>query len=93
EMRDETSTEIKLERLKRLQDRITEHENEIAQSMMGTWQRALVEGTSKKDAAELAARTDNNRIVNFKGAPGLIGNFVDVRITQVVRHTLRGELT
>ncbi len=93
EMRDETSNEIKLERLKRLQDRIMEHESEIAQSMLGTKQRALVEGTSKKDVAELAARTDNNRIVNFRGDSGLIGNFVEVRITQVVRHTLRGELT
>lgn len=92
EMRDDTSSEVKLERLQRLQDRITEHENEIAQLMLGTTQRALVEGTSKKDVAELAARTDNNRIVNFRGDPGLIGGFVDVRITQVVRHTLRGEL-
>lgn len=92
EMGDETSTEVKLERLQRLQERITEHESEIAQSMLGTMQRALVEGTSKKDVAELAARTDNNRIVNFRGDPGLIGSFVDVRITQVVRHTLRGEL-
>jgi tRNA-2-methylthio-N6-dimethylallyladenosine synthase len=52
----------------------------------------LVEGRSKKDALELAARTDNNRVVNFSGAASMIGRFVEVKITQVVRHTLRGEL-
>jgi tRNA-2-methylthio-N6-dimethylallyladenosine synthase len=92
EMRDDTPNEIKLERLQRLQDRIMEHETDIAHSMLGTVQRALVEGTSKKDETELAARTDNNRIVNFKGDPSLIGGFVDVRVTQIVRHSLRGEL-
>ena len=64
----------------------------MAQAMLGTTQLALVEGVSKKDAHELAARTDNNRVVNFIGATDLIGSFVDVKITQVVRHTLRGEL-
>jgi len=59
--------------------------------MLGTTQRALVE-EYEKDGQELAARTDNNRIVNFIGAAGMIGRFVDVKITQVVRHTLRGEL-
>ncbi|MGB8078081.1 MAG: TRAM domain-containing protein [Gallionella sp.] len=47
---------------------------------------------SKKDTRELAARTDNNRVVNFSGAASLIGHFVEVKITRVVRHTLRGEL-
>jgi tRNA-2-methylthio-N6-dimethylallyladenosine synthase len=56
-------------------------------------QRVLVEGVSKKDAQELAARADNNRVVNFRGSPGMIGRFVDVKITEVVRHTLRGELS
>jgi tRNA-2-methylthio-N6-dimethylallyladenosine synthase len=78
--------------LKRLQNRITEQENEVALAMLGTNQRALVEGTSKKDTLELAARTDNNRVVNFSGTADLIGSFVNVKITQVVRHTLRGEL-
>jgi len=78
--------------LKRLQDRVTELENAVAQAMLGTTQRALVEGVSKKDVEELAARTDNNRVVNFSGAANLIGSFVEVKITQVVRHTLRGEL-
>jgi tRNA-2-methylthio-N6-dimethylallyladenosine synthase len=60
--------------------------------MLGTTQRALVEGVSKKDGRELAARTDNNRVVNFSGAAELIGRFVDLKITRVVRHTLRGEI-
>jgi tRNA-2-methylthio-N6-dimethylallyladenosine synthase len=64
----------------------------VARVMLGTTQRALVEGVSKKDARELAARTDNNRVVNFSGAATLIGGFVEVKITEVVRHTLRGEL-
>jgi tRNA-2-methylthio-N6-dimethylallyladenosine synthase len=92
ELRDDTPYEIKAGRLKRLQDRITEQENTVAMAMLGTTQRALVEGVSKKDVTELAARTDNNRVVNFSGPADLIGSFVELKITQVVRHTLRGEL-
>jgi len=92
ELRDDTPHEVKAARLQRLQDRIEQQEAAVAHAMLGTRQRALVEGISKKDCNELAARTDNNRIVNFSGAAGLIGRFVEVRITQVVRHTLRGEL-
>jgi len=92
EMRDDTPHEIKAARLKRLQDRIMEQEAEVALSMLGTTQRVLVEGLSKKDALELAGRTDNNRVVNFLGSQGMIGCFAEVKITQVVRHTLRGEL-
>ena len=92
ELRDDTPYEIKAARLKRLQDRITEQENIVAMAMLGTTQRALVEGISKKDVTELAARTDNNRVVNFSGPADLIGSFVELKITQVVRHTLRGEL-
>ena len=92
ELRDDTPHEVKAGRLKRLQDLIAEQEDAVARSMLNTTQRALVEGTSKKDASELAARTDNNRVVNFSGTSGMIGKFVEVKITQVVRHTLRGEL-
>ena len=92
ELRDDTPNEVKSARLKRLQSRIEDQEAEVAHSMLGTTQRALVEGTSKKDGKELAARTDNNRIVNFSGAAGMIGRFVEVRIIRVVHHTLRGEL-
>jgi tRNA-2-methylthio-N6-dimethylallyladenosine synthase len=92
EMRDDTPHEIKAARLKRLQDRISEQESGVAAAMLGTVQRVLVEGISKKDVLELAGRTDNNRVVNFRGSPGMIGRFVDVNVTEVVRHTLRGEL-
>jgi tRNA-2-methylthio-N6-dimethylallyladenosine synthase len=98
EMRDDTPLEVKAARLKRLQDRIMEQEEGVALSMLGTVQRVLVEGVSKKDAQELAGRTDNNRVVNFPGAPdiaksqAMIGHFAEVKITRVVRHTLRGEL-
>lgn len=92
ELRDDTPHEVKAGRLKRLQDRIAAQEDGVAQAMLGTTQRALVEGISKKHTQELAARTDNNRVVNFSGAANLIGEFVNVNITQVVRHTLRGEL-
>jgi tRNA-2-methylthio-N6-dimethylallyladenosine synthase len=92
ELRDDTPPEARAARLKRLQDRLAELENGVAQTMLGTTQRALVEGVSKKDGSELAARTDNNRVVNFSGAADLIGRFVDLKITRVVRHTLRGEI-
>ena len=92
ELADDTPHEVKAARLKRLQDRIMEQEAGVAQSMLGATQRVLVEGVSKKDARELAGRTDNNRVVNFCGTPDLIGRFAEVKITQVVRHTLRGEL-
>jgi tRNA-2-methylthio-N6-dimethylallyladenosine synthase len=92
EMADDTPAEIKSARLARLQDRITELEQQVNQALLGKVLLVQVEGLSKKDDQELAARTDNNRVVNFVGSPGMIGRFVEVKITQVVRHTLRGEL-
>ncbi len=92
ELPDDTPPEVKSARLARLQARIEELERQVNRAMLGTVQRVLVEGVSKKDANELAGRTDNNRVVNFCGATALIGQFVEVEITQVVRHTLRGEL-
>ncbi len=92
EMEDTTPTEVKSARLLRLQKRIDEQSQVISQAMVGSIQRVLVEGTSKKDVHELAGRTDNNRIVNFGGNPRLINTFVDVRITGVLSHTLRGEI-
>ncbi len=91
ELRDDTPHEVKAARLRALQDRIMEQEATVAEGMLGTVQRALVEGISKKDPNEMAARTDNNRVVNFVGTTELIGQFIDILITQVVRHTLRGE--
>ncbi|MCR4297305.1 MAG: tRNA (N6-isopentenyl adenosine(37)-C2)-methylthiotransferase MiaB [Gallionella sp.] len=92
ELPDDTLPEEKSARLARLQARIDELEQQVNQTMLGTVQRVLVEGISKKDAQELAGRTDNNRVVNFHGSPDLIGRFADVKITGVVRHTLRGEV-
>jgi tRNA-2-methylthio-N6-dimethylallyladenosine synthase len=92
EMQDDTPADVKAARLKRLQDALSSQEDAVGHSMLGSVQRVLVEGVSKKDVLELAGRTDNNRVINFSGSPGMIGRFVDVRVTQVVRHTLRGEL-
>jgi tRNA-2-methylthio-N6-dimethylallyladenosine synthase len=92
EMVDEVSYEIKMERLKRLKTRIDELENAVAEKMVGTTQRVVVEGISKKDEKELAGRTDNNRVVNFVGPANLVGQFVEVSITAVSMHTLRGAL-
>ncbi len=92
EMTDDTPHDVKAARLKRLQDRLSSQEDAVGLSMLGSVQRVLVEGISKKDTLELAGRTDNNRVINFRGSPGMIGRFVDVSVTQVVRHTLRGEL-
>ncbi len=82
----------KLDRLHRLQAQIEGQARDISKRMVGTTQRVLVEGTSKKRSAELSARTANNRVVNFAGAEHLVGTFVDVRVTAVTPHSLRGEL-
>jgi tRNA-2-methylthio-N6-dimethylallyladenosine synthase len=92
EMVDETPQELKLERLQRLQKRIEELAQVVSVAMVGSVQRVLVEGLSRKDESELAGRTDNNRVVNFVGNPRLIHSFVDVRITSALPHSLRGEI-
>jgi tRNA-2-methylthio-N6-dimethylallyladenosine synthase len=92
EMEDKTSAEVKTAQLMRLQKRIEELAFAVSQSMVGSVQRVLVEGASKKSAHELAGRTDNNRIVNFAGSPRLIGTFAEVRITTALPHSLRGEV-
>lgn len=92
ELKDDTPHELKIERLMRLQARIEEQAQAISQGMVGSVQRILVENLSRKDANELAGRTDNNRIVNFVGQPRLIHQFVDVRITSALPHSLRGEI-
>ncbi len=89
---DDTPAELKTARLMRLQKRIEELAGAVSQSMVGSVQRVLVEGVSKKNDAELAGRTDNNRIVNFVGNPRLIHCFADVRITAALPHSLRGEI-
>jgi tRNA-2-methylthio-N6-dimethylallyladenosine synthase len=92
DMADETPAAIKSARLARLQKRIEELAFQVSQAMVGTVQRVLVEGHAKKDASELAARTDNNRVVNFPGPARLVGHFTDVRITAALPHSLRGEV-
>jgi len=92
ELNDDVPEEVKTQRLMRLQKRIDELANEVNEKMVGTVQRVLVEGPSKKDPNELAGRTDNNRIVNFAGNPRLINQFVDVKVTRVSSHSLRGEI-
>jgi tRNA-2-methylthio-N6-dimethylallyladenosine synthase len=92
EMTDETTAELKTARLMRLQKRIDELAYAVSESMVGSVQRVLVEGKSKKNEHELAGRTDNNRIVNFAGSPRLIGTFAEVRITSALPHSLRGEV-
>jgi tRNA-2-methylthio-N6-dimethylallyladenosine synthase len=89
---DETTYAVKLERLQRLQRRVQELAEEYSRAMVGTRQRVLVEGASRKHAAELAARTENNRVVNFPGHPGMVGRYVEVEITAAAPHSLRGRL-
>ena len=92
DMADDTPQELKLARLARLQKRIDEQYAEHSQRMVGTVQRILVEGPSRKNAEELAGRTDNNRIVNFAGNPRQIGHFINVKIVSALPHSLRGEV-
>jgi tRNA-2-methylthio-N6-dimethylallyladenosine synthase len=92
ELADEISREEKSERLRRLQQQLDNQARAVSEAMVGTTQRVLVEGFSKKDKAELSARTGNNRVVNFPGRPELHHSFVDVRITAALPHSLRGEL-
>ncbi|MEW5893076.1 MAG: tRNA (N6-isopentenyl adenosine(37)-C2)-methylthiotransferase MiaB [Pseudomonadota bacterium] len=89
---DDVSQEEKLQRLYRLQALLERQAQANSAAMVGTLQRVLVEGPSKKDASELSGRTDNNRIVNFPGNARLVGQFVDVRITRAYPNSLRGEV-
>jgi len=92
---DDTPHEVKLKRLQHLQATIEENVRRISASREGTVQRILVEGPSRKDASELMGRTECNRVVNFPGGPQaarLVGQMVDVRITQALSHSLRGEV-
>ncbi len=89
---DDTPLAVKKERLSRLQALVNEQAAAISRSMVGTTERVLVEGASKKDANQLAGRTENNRVVNFDGHPRLVGRFVDVVITEALSNSLRGRL-
>jgi tRNA-2-methylthio-N6-dimethylallyladenosine synthase len=89
---DETPMEIKKQRLKILQDRLLLQASRYSQAMIGTVQRVLVTGISKKHMNQIAARTECNRVVNFEGARELIGQFVTVHITEAQPNSLRGRL-
>jgi len=90
---DNVDEETKKQRLKILQDRITAQAFQISRRMVGSTQRILVNGYSKKDPGQLSGRTENNRVVNFRcDNPDLIGHFADVRIVEAYANSLLGEL-
>lgn len=89
---DDVSEETKKQRLQLLQQRVTQQALRIARNMLGTVQRILVEGPSKKNPMELMGRTENNRVVNFEGTPDMIGQFLDVEITDVFANSLRANV-
>ena len=89
---DDTPQALKLQRLQKLQALIEENVRRISESRVGTVQRILVEGPSRKDPHELMGRTECNRIVNFAGPQRLVGQMIDVTITQAYPHSLRGEV-
>jgi len=87
---DDVSDEEKKQRLWILQDRLNQQAMAWSRSKLGTIQRILVEGTSRKNVMELTGRTECNRVVNFEGTPAMIGKFVDVEIVDVYTNSLRG---
>jgi len=94
-LHDETPHEVKLKRLQHLQATIEANVQRISENMVGSTQRILVERPSRKDASDWAGRTECNRVVNFPAGPNaarLIGQMMDVRVTQPLGHSLRGEL-
>lgn len=91
-LHDDTPHEVKLRRLQELQAVINHNIKEISEERVGTVQRLLVEGHSKRGNGELMGRTECNRVVNFPGNERLIGQLVDVKITEAMAYTLRGEV-
>ena len=89
---DDLPLETKKKRLMQLQELINGQAAEISRGMVGAQQRILVEGFSKKNQQQLAGRTENNRVVNFDGQARLVGQFVDVVITEALNNSLRGRL-
>jgi tRNA-2-methylthio-N6-dimethylallyladenosine synthase len=83
---------VKLRRLQTLQAAINTNITRISESRLNTVQRILVEGVSKRDATELMGRTECNRVVNFAAPADVVGQLVDVRITETRSYTLRGEI-
>ncbi|MBV9189442.1 MAG: tRNA (N6-isopentenyl adenosine(37)-C2)-methylthiotransferase MiaB [Betaproteobacteria bacterium] len=92
ELPDQIAANAKSERLQRLQTQIQSQADAVSERMIGTTERVLVEGTSRRRIHELAGRTGNNRVVNFAGPTELVHRFTDVRITGRQPHSLRGQL-
>ncbi|MFA7619064.1 MAG: tRNA (N6-isopentenyl adenosine(37)-C2)-methylthiotransferase MiaB [Thiohalomonadaceae bacterium] len=92
DMPDDVTLEEKKVRLQQLQNLINHQAQIISRKMVGTVQHVLVEGPSRKDPDQLAGRTENNRVVNFDGPAALIGQLVDVEITEALPNSLRGRL-
>ncbi|MGD2054388.1 MAG: tRNA (N6-isopentenyl adenosine(37)-C2)-methylthiotransferase MiaB, partial [Gammaproteobacteria bacterium] len=89
---DNTPLQVKKQRLARLQQDIASRAERYSKAMVGTVQRVLVEGTSRKSANQMSGRTENNRVTNFNGSSDLVGRFVDVRITEAFPNSLQGEM-
>lgn len=89
---DDTPADVKLKDYISCKQELKAQAQAISQKMVGTMQRVLIEGYSKRNAEELRGRTDNFRVVNFAADPSLIGCFVDIKITETRANTLRGEL-
>lgn len=92
DLEDDTPEAVKHARLERLQKHINEHAAGISRGMVGSVQSVLVEGPSKKNPAELTGKTENMRSVNFPGHRRLVGQFVDVLITEALTNSLRGRV-
>jgi tRNA-2-methylthio-N6-dimethylallyladenosine synthase len=90
DMPDDVPISLKKQRLAQLQAQINEKAAAISEAMVGSVQRILVEHPSRKNSETLAGRTENNRVVNFEGETSLIGQFVDVKITEALPNSLRG---
>ena len=91
-MPDNIAAEVKKARLRLLQNKLLQQAAWISRQMVGSRQRILVEGYSRKSDSELSGRTENNRVVNFEGADELIGEFVDIDVTDALNNSLRGQL-
>ncbi len=92
DLKDDVPMEVKQERLRRLQARITDMAQEISRTMVGSVQTVLVDRPARKDPNQISGRTENNRVVNFDGDQSLIGHFVDVEITEALPNSLRAKM-
>ena len=93
ELNDDTPRAIKQKRLAELQACINEMTSHISADMVGSTQPVLVDGKARKDAAQMSGRTDNNRVVNFPASSDMIGQFVNIEITEALPNSLRGRVS